>query len=74
MNYSKIITHHFGEEYSPSQCTLFISTDCVANHRNRAAITPHGALSFKLKSVPYDGFNYGFKVKRKQIWLSDNCT
>ena len=45
-------THQFGEDRYPSQCALFNSTAIVANRRNRAAITPHGALSFELKSTP----------------------
>ena len=67
MNYSKIRVHQFGESHYPSQETLFsifrmyirkstylkiISTDCVANRRHRAAMTPQGALSFKLKNAP----------------------
>ena len=46
------VTHPFGEVCCPSQCTLFSSTDCVANRCNRVAIPPHGALSFKLKNAP----------------------
>ena len=67
MNYIKIFIHLLGEVHYPPQCAFFsifrkyirkstylkiILTDGVANCPNRAAISPHGALSFKLKNTP----------------------